>query len=257
MAAAEAVYVYGVVPRDAALDLSTTGIEGGGPPRLLRGARAAAIVADVPDEPIRTTRANLHGHADVLTEAAQRATVLPMRFGVVFPGEQQVQGALLEEREKSLEALLSEYEGKVEVTLRGSYEDPDSILREAIASDPEIARLREETRNLPEDATYYARIRLGELVAAAVEARRSADERRILERLEPLAAAVSPDRELPERVVLNVAFLVDRGRLGDFDRAVDAIAGEHAGAMRFSYAGPLALHNFASVAAGKEAAWVS
>ena len=252
-----AVYVYGVLASGAELEPSGGGIEGAERMRLLRAPGAAAIVADVPDGPVQTTRANLQGHSDVLANAAQRATVLPMRFGVAFPSEEDVGKELLEERGPALEALLAEYDGKVAVTLRGWFEDPDAVLREVVASDPEIGRLHDETRNLPEDATYYARIRLGELVANAVEARRAAEERRIMERLEPLARAVSAERELPERVVLNVAFLVERDRLPDFDRAVEKIAQELGGVIRFSYAGPLALHSFASVVPRQEAAWVS
>lgn len=253
----KAVYVYGVLASGVELEPAGGGIEGAERMRLLRAPRAAAIVADVPDGPVQTTRANLQGHSDVLANAAQHATVLPMRFGVAFPSEKHLEKELLEERGTALESLLAEYDGKVEVTLRGWFEDPDAVLREAVASNPEIGRLRDEIRDQPEDATYYARIRLGELVANALEARRSAEERRIMERLEPLARAVSAESELPERVVLNVAFLVERDRLGDFDRAVDTIAQELAGLIRFSYAGPLALHSFASVAPRQEAAWVS
>lgn len=252
-----AAYVYGVVAPQVAFEASASGIEGAARPRLLAGDRATAIVADVPDEPVETTRANLVGHADVLAEAARQATVLPMRFGTVFPGDREVEEELLVERGAALEALLAEYAGKVEVTLRGSFEDPEAVLRDAVASDPEIGRLNAETRDLPADATHFARIRLGELVAHAVEARRSAEERRILARLEGLAEAVRRESELPERVVLNAAFLVGRDRLDEFDRAVDDVARDLAGTIRFSYAGPLALHSFAEATPRREAAWVS
>jgi Gas vesicle synthesis protein GvpL/GvpF len=132
----------------------------------------------------------------------------------------------------------------VEATLRGVFEDEDTRLREVVEQEPEIARLRDQVREVPEDAGYYARIRLGELVASALEARRAAEERRILDRLQPLAHAVDRDTELAERVVVKAAFLIERPKLQAFDREVDALARELAGRIRFTYAGPLALHSF-------------
>jgi hypothetical protein len=254
---ASAVYVYGVVSAEAAPEASVEGIEGAGPPRLVRSGGVAAIVAAVPDEAVRTTRRNLNAHAATLAEAARHTTVLPMRFGVVFPSEEQLADELLGRRGAELESLLSRFGGKVEVTLLGSFEDQDAVLGEVVGAEPEMIRLRDEIRKLPDDAAYYARIRLGELAAHGVEARRAAEEQQILQRLEPLAEAVDRDRELPERVVVKAAFLLDRGRLPEFDREVDALAQELKGRIRFSYAGPLALHSFVELAPRAEAAWVS
>jgi hypothetical protein len=243
----QAVYVYGVITGDKAVEITTEGIEGAGPARLVRAETVAALVGNIAPDPVPTTRRNLNAHAEVLSEAARQTTVLPMRFGVVFPDERRVVDEFLRPSGGQLASLLERFEGMVEATLRGFYEDEDARLREVVQEEPEIARLREETRNVPEDAGYFARIRLGELVASALEARRAADERRILDRLEPRAHAVERETELPERVVVKAAFLVERGRLQDFDGEVAALAWELADRIRFSYAGPLALHSFVDV----------
>jgi Gas vesicle synthesis protein GvpL/GvpF len=240
----QAVYVYGVVRGGEAVEITTEGIEGAGRARLLRHDGMAALVADVSPDPIPTTRGNLNAHTEVLAEGARQTTVLPMRFGVVFPDERRIVDEFLGPSGGELASLLDRFEGMVEATLRGVFEDEDARLREVVEQEPEIARLRDQVREVPEDAGYYARIRLGELVASALEARRAAEERRILDRLQPFAHAVDRDTELPERVVVKAAFLVERPKLQAFDREVDALARELAGRIRFSYAGPLALHSF-------------
>jgi hypothetical protein len=240
----QAVYVYGVVPGGEAVEITTEGIEGAGRARLVRHDGMAALVADVPPDPIPTTRRNLNAHAEVLAEGARQTTVLPMRFGVVFPDERRIVDEFLRPSGGELASLLDRFQGMVEATLRGFFEDEEARLREVVEQEPEIAGLREQVRAVAEDAGYYARIRLGELVASALEARRAAEERRILDRLEPLAHAVDRDTEFPERVVVKAAFLIDRPKLQAFDREVDALARELAGRIRFSYAGPLALHSF-------------
>jgi hypothetical protein len=248
----QAVYVYGVVAGGEAVAITTEGIERAGQARLLRHDGIAALVADVPPDPIPTTRRNLTSHAEVLAEGARQTTVLPMRFGVVFPDERRIVDEFLRPNSGELASLLDRFDGMVEATLRGYFEDEDARLRDVVEQEPEIARLREQVRAVPEDAGYYARIRLGELVASALEARRAADERRILDRLEPLAHAVDRDTELPQRVVVKAAFLMERPKLQAFDREVDALARDLAGRIRFSYAGPLALHSFVDVTPSSE-----
>lgn len=249
----QGLYVYGVVAGGETVQPTAAGIEGAGPTRVVQHEGVGALVADVRGEPIQTTRRNLKAHTDVLAGLARRTTVLPMRFGVVFPTEAVVINEFLGPKGGELTSLLDRFRGQVEVTLRGTVEDEDARLREVVREEPEIARLREQVQSVSEDAGYYARIRLGELVASALEARRAADERRILDRLEPLAQGVERDRELPERVVVKAAFLVERAKLEQFDGAVDAVARELAGRIRFSYAGPLALHSFVSLTPRTEA----
>jgi Gas vesicle synthesis protein GvpL/GvpF len=243
----QCVYVYGVVPGRKAVGITTDGIERAGPARLLGHDKIAALIADIPPDPVPTTRHNLSAHTEVLAEAARQTTVLPMRFGVVFPDERRIVDEFLGPSGEELASLLDRFGGMVETTLRGFFEDEDARLREVVEEEPEIARLREQVRGFPEDASYYSRIRLGELVAAALEKRRVADERFILNRLEPLARSVERDKELPERVVVKAAFLIERAKLEAFDREVDALARELVGRIRFNYAGPLALHSFVNV----------
>jgi hypothetical protein len=198
--------------------------------------------------PVRATRENLAAHADVLTEAVRTATVLPARFGFVLPDDDAVRSELLRARREELERLLVRFRGKVELNVRAFYEE-DVVLREVVAANEPIAQLSAKTRSMPEAASYYDRIRLGQLVAEAVEQRRAADEKAIVDRLTPLAADVRKASPLPERMVTNASFLVERGRVEEFDAVAAALAEAEASRIRFKYVGPLAPHTFADLAA--------
>jgi hypothetical protein len=134
-------------------------------------------------------------------------------------------------------------DGLVQFTLKGRY-DQDPVLREIAEADEEIMALRERVRDLPEDASYYDRIRLGELVVAAMEQRRENDGRQVLDQLAPMATDIST-RELgePDEVV-NAAFLVARDHAKQFDDAVEEVGRGLAGRMRFRLIGPLAPYDF-------------
>ena len=119
------------------------------------------------------------------------------------------------------------------------------MLRGVVAASPKVAALRERIKNLPENAGYYERIRLGELVAAEVERRREADAARAIARLEPLAVAARSEGLGTPDAAFNLAFLVDREQLDAFSEAVTELITELGEQMTIRYVGPLPPYSFA------------
>ena len=240
-----AKYVYGVVPASAPAP-SGTGVAQA-PVQMVVADRTAAIVSDVPDEELEADRESLLAHTRVLERALEGGVVLPMQFGVVMADERSVREDLLERYDSDLAAQLGELEGKVELHLRAIYEEA-AVMGEIVREHPQVAKLRDALRGQPDDATYYERIRLGEMVAEAVERRRQADGNAILDALTPLAQAVDVGEPTHERMVVRAAFLVERARMEEFDGAVDDLGRENDGRMRFKYTGPLPPHSFVELA---------
>jgi hypothetical protein len=234
-------YIYGVVSSDAAPP-SLPGI-GGAPLELIGDDGVAALASDAPEGELVMGREAMTTHARVLEAAHASGTVLPMRFGVVMDDEAQVRDQLLVARHQDLVGQLEEFDGKAELKLRATYEE-QPMLREVITEDQDVARLRDSLRGAPEDATYYGRIQLGELVARAIERKRERDAELIIQTLSPLALAMELTPPPHERIVLNASFLVDQATLPDFDAAVEQVGERQAGRMRFKYTGPLPPHSF-------------
>lgn len=234
-------YVYGVLAASASIP-ARPGIADS-PLQLISSDGVAALVSEVPRAELRMGRESMTVHAKVLEEAHALATVLPMRFGVVMDGEAEVRAELLEAHRDVLVAQLSDFAGTSELKLRATYEE-DVLLREVVREDQDVARLRGSLRGLPEDATYYGRIQLGELIASAIERKRQVDASDMLDTLETLALAVDVGDPAHERIVLNASFLVAQDRIEEFDTAVDGIGRRQADRMRFKYVGPLPPHSF-------------
>src|SRR5882757_2287564 len=235
-------YVYGLVSADTELPPNLDGLGPSGRVSTIAHERIAAIVSDVPTDRPLGTRDDLIAHERVLDTIAERSAVLPMRFPAVVEEEGVVQELLAPHQERFVEAL-ARVDGLVQFTLKGRYEQ-DAMLREIAQADEEIMALRERVRNLPEDAAYYDRIRLGELVVNAMKQRREADGRRVLERLQPFATDISTRPMAQPDEVVNAAFLVARDRVKQFDDAVEEIGGDLAGRVRFRLVGPLAPYDF-------------
>ena len=166
----------------------------------------------------------------------EAGTIVPCAFGTLLPSEEAVRRDLLVARGEELIDALRRLEGFVQLNVRVLY-DEDVLLREIVSNEPEVARLREQTRKLG-DAGYYERIKLGEHVAAAVATRRGHDANALYDRLAPLAADFVPD-EPGEGVALKASFLVERRALGAFERELDAVAREHGTRLVVESIGPL------------------
>jgi hypothetical protein len=236
-----ALYVYGVTPTREAPDAS--GIAGA-PVRSVPGEGVAALVSDLPQvEQVALGRDELNAHSGVLDRALEGGPVLPMRFGVVMENEAAVRDRLLLPHRDQLHQQLDRLTGKVEVRLRATYEE-QTLMREVVAEDRGIISLRESIRGKPDDATYYERIRLGEMVAEAVARKREADAETLLAALNPLAIDTVAGEPPHERVALSASFLIEHDRLDEFDDAVDQIGQAQEGRMRLKYAGPLPPYSF-------------
>jgi hypothetical protein len=237
-------YLYGIVePGGAPPD--APGIDGA-PVRLISGDGVAAIVSTVAGPEPAFGRTAMLAHAQVLEAALTQGTVLPMRFGMVMEAD-AVQERLLGARAEELRAQLERLAGTVELGVRVVYEQ-EPLMRDILAHEPHIAAVREQVSGRPQEATYYERIRLGELVAEAVERRRAADGQALLDGLTPVSLAVRTSEPTHERVVLSAAFLVDRGAIAEFDVALERLAAERAGRMRVKCVGPVAPHSFVEMA---------
>jgi hypothetical protein len=240
--AGNATYVYGVVSAEEAPAIEAPAIGGEGPVRAITSGGLTAIVSDVDSDFVRATREDLTRHMAVLEEIAAVTTVVPLRFGTVMPGDDVVRDDLLGGRADEVRGMLERLEGRIELSLNGMYEE--QVLGEVVGEDREVAALRERVRGRDEAATYYDRIKLGELVAGAMAAKREQDAERVLAKLRPLADDVHLGELTHERSVLSAAFLVHRDRLPEFDRAADEVARQHRDRIRFRYAGPLPPFDF-------------
>jgi hypothetical protein len=242
----QAKYVYGVVRASVAGELKAAGIHDR-PLDVVCLDELGAVTSDIEADPLEAGRDELLAHAHALEDAFAHGPVLPMQFGIVMAGEKAVRDELLAEHREELVAQLDELEGKVEVNVKGIY-DEARILAEVVAEDRRIAALRERISGASEAATYPERIELGELVSAALEAKREVDAEAIIARLAPHAISLDIGPAVHERMAVSCSFLIDTRQLETFDRELDAVGDEQGGRITFKYTGPLPPHSFVELA---------
>ena len=133
----------------------------------------------------------------------------------------------------------------MQLSVKADYEQ-EQLLRGVVAQSPQVAALREGLKGLPDEAGYYDRIRLGELVSSEIERRREEDRTLALDRLEPLAVSAR-EEPVSGAEAFNLAFLVERDRVDPFSAAVQDLADETGERLRIRYVGPLPPYSFADM----------
>lgn len=211
-------YVYGIAAgAHPALPEGMGGV--GDPPRpvrILREGDLAAVVSEAP-EGLRPKRRDLLAHQNVLSEAGAAGCVLPMRFGSVAPDDNSVTGVLAERAEHYKERLRA-LDGRVEYNIKANHVE-EAVLHQVMAENAEIRGLAEANRQAG-GGSYDDKIRLGEMVAAAVKAKEGDDAAALRSALEAAADDVSVGPESTGWLA-NVSFLVDRESAEAFLAAVE------------------------------------
>ena len=239
-----ACHVYGIVrsgvdvPADESLVPDDTQV------RVISDGEVAAIVAMI--DPGRTLghRADLMSHSGVLNAvAATGAPVIPVRFGSVLTTPDAVADELLRPNQERWTQLLDELDGLAQFTLRGTYVQ-GRVLSEVVDERADVAELRERTVGRDEQESYAERVRLGELVAHAVEDKRIVDIERVRAALEPHCTAIRTTPGTGVDGLVDVAALVsDEGRSA-FEAAAERLAEAMHERASFKLLGPLAPFDF-------------
>ncbi|MEU0409860.1 GvpL/GvpF family gas vesicle protein [Streptomyces griseorubiginosus] len=215
--------------------------------RVLTEGDLAAIVSDAP-EGLKPKRRDLLAHQNVLSEVGAAGCVLPMRFGSVAPDDNTVTSVLAERADHYKERLRT-LDGKVEYNVKATH-DEEAVLHRVMSDNPEIRSVTEANRQAG-GGSYEDRLRLGEMVVAAVKAREAEDANEVRQALEPVAEAISVGPE-SSGWLANVSFMVERDSAASFLEAVDQLRKSHPH-LDLRVNGPLPPYSFVEPGPGEPA----
>ena len=237
------LYVYAIVADEKnRVPGSLVGLDGA-PVELVRHGEVAAAVGTIALDRPPGRRADLMAHSEVLDALDASGPVVPVQFGTVLPDPDTVVGEVLDPDITRWTALLEALSGRRQFNLRATYNEA-VVLQEVIAEDPEVAGLRERTRDLPEEIGQAERVRLGELVSRAVDAKRDEDAAMTMELVLPHVVSYAPRHGKGIDHLLDVAFLVDDHRREDFEDALESLAEAWHERIRFQLVGPVPPYDF-------------
>lgn len=240
-------YLYCIVGTSEARNFGPIGVGGRGDVvTTISYENIAAVVSGIPQTKCDLNRENLLAHQKVIEEVMKDYTALPVRFCTIAESVEDIRG-VLRKRCAEFRGLLREMDNTVELGVKVLWKDLKGIFGEIGESEPEIRRLREKVAVLPPDRSYADRINLGRMVQAALESRKKRQAEDILAGLKVLSRKTQANKLHGDGMVLNAAFLVEKGRVKAFDERMRELGARHDDCLVFKYVGPVPPFNFVNI----------
>lgn len=238
-------YLYAIV--DGGGEREDLGFEGvdGGEVYSLGDGLVSAVVSDLPDRKVRPERRKLAAHHEVLKKLMADRTVLPMAFGLIADGPEAVRRIL---RLNSLvfEQQIKRLRGKVEMGLRVAWDVPN-IFEFALSIHLELASLRDHIFRGGREPSQDDKIEVGRTFDRLMTQDREDHTEQVTRILEDHCAEIRSNKIRNEREVLNLACLVGRDQMKDFEAGVIEAARSFDNHFSFDFNGPWPPHNFVEV----------
>jgi gas vesicle protein GvpL/GvpF len=237
-------YLYALIAQGPEQEFGPCGIDGGVVYTIAKG-RVAAVVSDLPGEKIRPERRNLAAHQQVLQRLLETTTPLPMAFGVIAQSAKAVEKILSANEQTFLEQL-RRLDGKVEMGLRVAWNVPN-IFEYFVNTHSELKAARDSLLGRQREPTQEERIEVGRLFDRTLQEDREAYADQLDGILSGHCDEIKRNKCRDEREVMNLACLVEKQALKDFEAGVFEAAQLFDNNFSFNYNGPWAPHNFVTI----------
>ena len=213
----------------------------------------AAVISASPVMRYPISRENTIAHQKVLEELMEEFTVLPVKFGTVASSKDgvcaadRIRGEVLKVRHEEFKDLLAKTDNKIELGLKAIWIDMKIIFQEIVDENRMIRKLRKKLFLKPVTQPFGEKATLGEMVMHALEQKKSKEERDILNVLKENYIDKRINKVFGDKMITNLAFLVEKFKVEEFDRLVDRLSTIYDGRIKFKYVGPVPPINFAEL----------
>lgn len=242
------IYAYCVVGTNEKRNLGPMGIGGQGDEvYTIPYEDIAAVVSDVSivsfhTIPRETLIRYLVDHQFVIERAMESYTVIPLKFGTIISGGVQ---EVLKQSYCQFKSVLKSMDGKIELDVVVLWSDLNSVLQE-IGTRPEIRKFKQEMA-AKSGPTHEDRIKVGKMVKTELDEVRNELAKELIDKLKGHAIDFCLHEALDDSMIMNVAFLIDRGREREFDQRVNELDEKYGGKVNFRIVGPLPPYSFCTL----------
>ena len=243
-AAAEKIYLYAIIAGGQDKSHEELGIDR----RKLYSISAgpiAAVVSDVAGDSLRPERARLAAHHEVLKRLMAKSTPLPMSFGVVADSPAAVRRMLSRNQRVILDELHHVAE-KVEMGLRVTW-DVANIFEYFVNTHMELREARDRFLASNCEPTQEQKIEVGRMFDHLLNEDREAYADLATTMFASHGSEIKRLKCRNEREVMNLACLVRRDAMPQFEADVFEVAKQFDNNFALDYNGPWAPHNFVNI----------
>ena len=243
----EGKYIYCIIDTNGVRNFGAIGIGGRGDVvSNISYQDISAVISNYPMEKYELSKENLLAHEEVVERVMSDYTILPMRAFTIASNAEEVRD-FLRKHYRELTGLLKDMDNKVELGLTAYWKDMAPIFQEIVNENRKIRTLREKIAGIAERQGFKEKINLGEMVASALKYKKEIEGEEILRSLKKSAIDFRMNDVRGDEMIINAAFLIDRGWENEFDGKVRELNSKYTQRTRFKYVGPMPPYNFVNL----------
>jgi len=244
----EGKYIYCIIGTDQERNFGSIGIGGRGDEVLTIGYNdLIMVVSSHPITKFVVDRDGLLAHEKVIEKVmGEFDSVLPVRYGTIAASADEVRN-LLDRRYREFKNALRDMDHKIELGVKGVWKNMDVIFNEILDENRPIKKEKEKIQNGKEKKQVQAKMQVGQKVKEALEKKKQDEAEKIVDTLRRTAVEHKLNNTIGDEMFINASFLVDKGREKEFDNIMDDLSEKYEDRIKFIYAGPLPVFNFANI----------
>ena len=205
------------------------------------------VVSSHPLSKVVVNRDNLLSHERIIEEVMKEFDgVLPVRFGTVASNADEIRN-LLGRRYREFQNALRDADHKVELNVKGVWENMDEIFKEVLDENKEIKKVKEDIQKDKKRKNIQAKTEVGKMVAKALQEKKAREGEGIVAALRRTFFEFKLNKTASDEMFMNAAFLVDKGREKEFENILDDLSEKYKERIKFMVVGPLPVFNFVNI----------
>ncbi len=242
------IYIYGIINSYTNMNLNSYNTKEGDKVYNIPHRDISAVVSDSKmfDFSLMTKdilARQLIKHQVVIEEIMNLGnTIIPMKLGTLVFNESEVKNLL--DRGYSLSKdIFKKINDAVEIDLAVTWNDLTSVLKE-IGEGKEIRDFKKKILENAREFTIENKIKIGAMIKNELDKLRENISSEILVYFKNACNGVKTHSLMDDRMVTNIALLIEKAKQKDFDRKVDELNSKFDGKLNFRCVGPLPPYSF-------------
>ncbi|NQS88513.1 GvpL/GvpF family gas vesicle protein [Patescibacteria group bacterium] len=244
-------HIYGIIRASEKISFNPVGISGEGDMvYAIPYQDIAALISSSPSlaydsVPKETLVRYLALHQAVMEGVMKNYTVIPMKFGTTARNEEEVE-KILESGYSKFKDVLGRMDDKIELEMVALWNNLDSTLKE-IGREERIKKFKEKVATKSAEKILSAKIELGKMVKSLLDEKRAKVGGQIMDELKKWVIDFHNHDILDDTMIMNTAFLVNKHREKDFERAINYLNKKYKDKINFRIIGPLPPYSFSTL----------
>jgi hypothetical protein len=207
----------------------------------------AAVVSDAfpimwSDLPRETVFSYLTTHQGAIESVMKRYEIVPVKFGTYLPNENLIHQVMKTEYDTILFCLV-EMANQVEMDVVVLWRDLANLFKK-MAETPIVDDIKRLMAKAGPDQRHSLQIQAGKRVKAILDSMNIDYAKEVMDALKLVSLACQPHEVKDDVMILNCAFLVEKHRMDEFEKQIDALDNRHYNQFTFRVIGPLPPYSF-------------